>query len=536
MSSDSNYKKGTPSEPSARPVELHDDLYREIFAHSKEAIAIIDPDGFYLRQNGAHFTLLGYADDHLEGQTPALYMGESAFREILKILHSRGDYAGEINCRTRSGDDRDFELTVFTMRSGLGEPQCYVTIMRDITTRKHTEEKLAQLLVRERIARGDAEKANLLKDEFLATLSHELRTPLNAVIGWSRMLMSGRLDHESSAHAIEVIERNAWAQKQIIEDILDVSRVVTGKLQLNVVPVDLIAVVNAALEATRPALEAKEIRIEKYVPVGLRLVAGDADRLQQVVWNLLSNAAKFTPSGGVVTIRVTQDDASIEIEVRDTGPGIAPEFLPHVFERFRQADGSTTRTHGGLGLGLAIVRHLVELHGGVIGAENASAGAGAIFTVKLPLASYDLMPEAGTSGQSASEQQSNVELEDLKILVVEDEIDTLDLLTVDLTTHGARVRGVASADEALELLDADRFDLLISDIGIAGTDGYDLIEQVREREAKHEEHIPAVALTAYARAQERIRAIAAGYNTHVAKPVDIRELIAVVKCLTGKMA
>lgn len=237
-----------------------------------------------------------------------------------------------------------------------------------------------------------------------------------------------------------------------------------------------------------------------------------------------------------MTIRVTQDDASIEIEVRDTGPGIAPEFLPHVFERFRQADGSTTRTHGGLGLGLAIVRHLVELHGGVIGAENASAGAGAIFTVKLPLASYDLMPEAGTSGQSASEQQSNVELEDLKILVVEDEIDTLDLLTVDLTTHGARVRGVASADEALELLDADRFDLLISDIGIAGTDGYDLIEQVREREAKHEEHIPAVALTAYARAQERIRAIAAGYNTHVAKPVDIRELIAVVKCLTGKMA
>jgi signal transduction histidine kinase len=271
------------------------------------------------------------------------------------------------------------------MRSGVGEPQCYVSIKRDITARKQTEAKLAQLLVRERTARADAEKANRLKDEFLATLSHELRTPLNAVIGWSRILKAGRLDNESSVHAIEVIERNAWAQKQIIEDILDVSRVITGKLQLHLGPVSLVPVVNAALDAVRPAFEAKDIRVQTQFSDDLKVIAGDANRLQQVVWNLLSNASKFTPVGGTVGIRVSQDETYAEIEIRDTGPGIDTEFLPHVFERFRQADGSTTRTHGGLGLGLAIVRHLVELHGGQIAAENISPGSGAIFTVKLPL-------------------------------------------------------------------------------------------------------------------------------------------------------
>jgi len=372
------------SEPVARPVELDSKLYREIFAHSREAIAIIDPDGFYLQQNGAHFTLLGYEDDDLEGNTPAIYLGEETFHRIFQRLVRTGEYSGETIGRTKSGEERIIELSVFTMRSGLGEPQCYVSINRDITARKKTEEKLAQLLVRERTARADAEKANRLKDEFLATLSHELRTPLNAVIGWSRVLKTGRLDSDSSAHAIDVIERNAWAQKQIIEDILDVSRVITGKLQLHLGPVDLVSIVNAALDAVKPALEAKYIKVETHLRNDLTAI-GDADRLQQIVWNLLSNASKFTPVGGTVGIRVDHDDRYYEIEIRDTGPGIDNEFLPHVFERFRQADGSTTRTHGGLGLGLAIVRHLVELHGGVIAAENASSGSGAIFTVKLPL-------------------------------------------------------------------------------------------------------------------------------------------------------
>lgn len=536
MSQEAFSRQQASNEPMARPVELHADLYREIFSHSKEAIAIIDPDGVYLQQNGAHFTLLGYADDDLEGKTPATYLGEQAFQAIFKQLTDSGDFSGETICRTKSGEDRIIELSVFTMRSGLGEPLCYVSIKRDITARKKTEEKLAQLLVRERSARAEAEKANRLKDEFLATLSHELRTPLNAVLGWARILKSGRLDKDSSGHAIEVIERNAWAQKQIIEDILDVSRVITGKLQLHLGPVDLIAVVNAALDAVRPALEAKEIKIETNYQAGLKVIAGDLDRLQQVVWNLLSNASKFTPAGGVVEVCVTQDETFARIDVRDTGPGIAGEFLPHVFERFRQADGSTTRTHGGLGLGLAIVRHLVELHGGVIAAENAAGGLGAIFTVKLPLPTSELSLELIPPPTPLEENLIDVDLENVRILVVEDQLDALDLITIDLAEHGAKVRGASSAADAIALLRSEQFDLLISDIGMADTDGYNLIRQVRNQEGAEGEHIPAIALTAYARTQDRVRAIAAGYNTHVAKPVEIKELITVVKCLIGKIA
>ena len=535
MSQEGSSRKQSPAEPTAKPVELHADLYREIFSHSKEAIAIIDPDGYYLQQNGAHFTLLGYADDDLKGKTPAIYLGKETFEDIFTKIGATGDYSGETVCRTKSGEERNIELSVFTMRSGLGEPLCYVSIKRDITTRKRTERALDQLLIRERTARADAEKANRLKDEFLATLSHELRTPLNAVIGWSRILKSGRLDDESSGHAIEVIERNAWAQKQIIEDILDVSRVITGKLQLHLGPVNLVSVVNAALDAVRPALEAKDIRVETHYENRLRIIAGDADRLQQVVWNLLSNASKFTPVGGVVAVRVGQDETNVEIQVSDTGPGIDAEFLPHVFERFRQADGSTTRTHGGLGLGLAIVRHLVELHGGMIGAENRKPGSGAVFTVRLPLPSNELNLESAPPLTLLQEHVTDVDLKGVRILVVEDELDALDLLTIDLAEHGATVRGASSATQALELLNSDQFDLLISDIGMADTDGYKLIQQVRNQEGEKGEHLPAIALTAYARTQDRIRAIAAGYSTHVAKPVEIRELVSVVKCLTGKI-
>ena len=699
------------AQPSARPVELDAALYREIFAHSREAIAITDPNGVYLQQNGAHFTLLGYSDEDLEGHTPALDLGAKTFAGITHQLAETGEYSGEIVCRTKNGEDLNIELSVFTMRSGLGEPLCYVSIKRDITRRtreitarrrseqrlalqygitrilsrsidfvegtheilqtvceglgwqvgvlwavdhqgealrcidfwhhpaisidgfetvsrkrtftrgvglpgriwssakpawipdvsrdsnfprmshaaeaglrgafgfpihlgdeivgvmeffsqemrqpdqdlndiiasvglqigqfherKRAEEKLAHLLVRERAARADAEKANRLKDEFLATLSHELRTPLNAVLGWARMLKAGRLDLESSLHAIEVIERNAWAQKQIIEDILDVSRVITGKLQLHLAPVDLIGVVKAALDAVRPALEAKDIAVEESYQEGLKVIAGDADRLQQVIWNLLSNASKFTPVGGTVAIRVTQDKTYVAIEIIDTGPGIDPDFLPHVFERFRQADGSTTRTHQGLGLGLAIVRHLVELHGGVISADNLDLRSGAIFTVKLPLPSTELALERPSASGEFEEIETEIDLAGVRILVVEDDLDALDLITIDLAEHGAKVRGVASAVEALSLLENEPFDLLISDIGMADTDGYNLIKQVRHQEGDRPDHIPAIALTAYARAQDRIRAIAAGYNTHVAKPVEIRELVTVVKCLIGRIA
>lgn len=404
--------------------------------------------------------------------------------------------------------------------------------------RKRAEDKLAALLESERTARADAEKANRLKDEFLATLSHELRTPLNAVIGWSRMLHSGRLDSDGSKHAVEVIERNAWAQKQIIEDILDVSRVITGKLQLNLSPVDLVAVVDAALDAVRPAMEAKEIKVETLIDSSLRLVSGDADRLQQVVWNILSNAAKFTPAGGKIEIAVNQTNGGVEVQVKDSGPGIDPAFLPHVFERFRQADGSTTRMHGGLGLGLAIVRHLVELHGGTIGVENRENQHGAIFTVRLPLPSGDLHPEtlanaAGMSKESRSEAPS---LEGLRILIIDDETDALDLIGVELTQHGAKVTAASNAQDALTALATDEFDLLISDIGMPNTDGYDLIRQIRAQESSRHQRIPAVALTAYARVQDRMRAIMAGFNTHVAKPVEANELLTVVASLVGRLS
>ena len=402
--------------------------------------------------------------------------------------------------------------------------------------RKRAEERLAALLESEMAARADAEKANRLKDEFLATVSHELRTPLNAVIGWSRMLSSGRLDSEGAKHALEVVERNAWAQKQIIEDILDVSRVITGKLQLNLSPVDLVSVVDAALDAVRPAMEAKEIRIETLIDSSLRLISGDADRLQQVVWNLLSNAAKFTPAGGKIEISVNQDAGQVEIQVKDSGPGIDPVFLPHVFERFRQADGSTTRTHGGLGLGLAIVRHLVELHGGTIAVENREERQGAIFTVRLPLPSGDLHPEAlANAAGSLRNSAETPSLEGLRILLVEDETDALDLISVELAQHGARVTGAANAEEALQALEDAEFDLMISDIGMPNTDGYELIRQIRGQENSRHQRIPAVALTAYARVQDRMRAIMAGFSTHVAKPVEANELITVVASLVGRL-
>jgi len=405
------------------------------------------------------------------------------------------------------------------------------------TQRKRAEHELAELLERESSARADAEKANRLKDEFLATLSHELRTPLNAVIGWSRMLNSGRLDRESSLHAQEVIERNAWAQKQIIEDILDVSRVITGKLQLKLGPVELETVVEAALDAVRPAMEAKEIKIETKVDSNLRAISGDSDRLQQVVWNVLSNAAKFTPTGGKVDIRVRQNGTHALIQVKDSGPGIDPAFLPYVFERFRQADGSTTRTHGGLGLGLAIVRHLVELHGGTIAVENGRESQGANFTISLPLPTGFLQKEILERANAAFEARpaEQPDLKGLNILIVDDEPDALDVITVELVQYGANVTGVDNAEEALKFLEKRRFDLLVSDIGLPKMDGYELIRRVRKQEEGRERRIPAVALTAYAQVQDRMQAILAGFSTHVAKPIEANELVTVVASLAGRL-
>ena len=518
-------------------TELRHDLYRAIFSNSREPIAIIDLQGVYLEQNAAHAELLGYSDDELRNQTPAMHLGEEVFAGIARALAANGEYRGEVVSKTKSGELKQIGLSAFAMRSESGEPLCYVGVKRDITKSKQAEEDRLDLLRRETAARADAERANRLKDEFLATLSHELRTPLNAVIGWSRMLGSGRLDRESAKHAVEVIERNAWAQKQIIEDILDVSRVITGRLQLNLSSVNLATVVDAALDTLRPAMEAKEIQIETQFDSGLRMIAGDAYRLQQVVWNLLSNAAKFTPNNGKIEISVNQTATHALIQVRDTGPGIDSEFLPHVFERFSQADGSTTRTHGGLGLGLAIVRHLVELHGGTIAVENRGDGAGAIFTVRLPLPSGELHAEtlAGADSAFKDARLGPASLEGLRVLIVDDETDALDLMTVELAQHGAVVTGATNAADAFKILAAGEIDLLISDIGMPLMDGYDLIRELRKKEISAGAHLPAVALTAYARVQDRMRAIMAGYSTHVAKPVDVIELVTVVASLAGRI-
>lgn len=521
------------------------DLYQQIFTHSNTPVAIIDREGHYLAQNSAHADLLGYTDGELQGKTPAIHMGAETFALVARELIESGEYRGEITCHTKSGDARQLELSAFSVRNAAGEPVCYVGIKRDITERKQahdalrrSEAELAQLLLRERAARAEAEQANRLKDEFLATVSHELRTPLNAIMGWSRMLRSGKLDAESCDHALEVVERNALVQKQIIEDILDVSRVITGKLQLNLSPVDLDSVIDAAFDAVRPALKAKEIQIKKQIEPGLRMISGDSERLQQVIWNLLSNAAKFAPEGGEVALDLRQHNNHLQIQVSDTGPGIDPDFLPFVFERFRQADGSTTRTHGGLGLGLAIVRHLLELHGGAIRAENRKEGTGAIFTVSLPLPSGELRAE-DVPGALAKDTASSNELPNLSgitILVVDDESDALDLIAMELTNCGAKVCAYLSAAEALEALETLNVDLLISDISMPEQDGYQFIRKIRAREAVSQARkISAVALTGHARAQDRMRALISGYDTHVAKPIETNELLTVVASLVGRL-
>ncbi|MBD0372418.1 MAG: PAS domain S-box protein [Pyrinomonadaceae bacterium] len=384
-----------------------------------------------------------------------------------------------------------------------------------------------------------AQEANRMKDEFLATLSHELRTPLTAILGWSSMLRAGQLDNETARRAFEAIERNAKSQRQIIEDLLDVSRIITGKLRLDLREVEPSLLIDSAIEAVRPAAEAKGVRIQKLTGTGVSHLTGDPSRLQQVFWNLLSNAVKFTPAGGRVQISLERKDSQLEIAVSDTGQGISAEFLPYVFDRFRQADSTTTRKHGGLGLGLAIVRHLVELHGGTVRAESAGVGQGATFTVTLPLVSdYRQGAEEELVQMLRRDEQSALEcperLDGLKILAVDDEADTRELLRVTLTKCGAEVTTASSAREALNLLSASRPDVLISDIGMPDEDGYELIKRIRELPEESGGGIPAVALTAYARAEDRLRILRSGYQMHVAKPVELAELIAVIASLTGR--
>ena len=398
----------------------------------------------------------------------------------------------------------------------------------------------ARLLDKEQRARAAAEAASRAKDEFLAVLSHELRTPLNAVYGWARMLRSGEVQGAAVTRALDVIMRNANAQVQLIDDMLDVSRIVTGKMRLDVRPVDLRAVVEAALDVVRPAAEAKDIRLQAVLDPSAFGVTGDPDRLQQVIWNLLINAVKFTPRDGRIQVHLQRVNSHVEIQVSDSGQGIAPDVLPHVFERFQQGDSTSTRRHTGLGLGLALVRHLVELHGGTVEASSAGEGQGATFTVKLPVAiarpDGEVRPLRTRTHPTAAVPVSSLgpSLRGLRILVVDDDRDGLDLLSTMLINGGAEVRSSPSVAEGLAALQAWRPDVLISDIEMPGEDGYTFIRRVRALDDAKLARTPAVALTAYGRVEDRLRTLSAGYSMHVPKPVDPTELTTIVASLAGR--
>ncbi|HXG86554.1 MAG TPA: ATP-binding protein [Pyrinomonadaceae bacterium] len=409
-------------------------------------------------------------------------------------------------------------------------------VMLDITERKEAEKVREELLESEQKARAAAETANRLKDDFLATVSHELRTPLNAILGWTNLLSSGRLNAEDTSRALQTVRRNAKNQAEIIEDLLDVSRILSGKLNLQMKSIDPLELVKTAVESLKPAADAKKIRLAQTIENGVAPISGDAGRLQQVIWNLLSNAVKFTPEGGEIEIKVGRalDDENLEIVVRDTGSGIKPEFLPLVFDRFLQADGSTTRAHGGLGLGLAIVRHLVELHGGKVLAESEGEGRGATFTLKFPLAqTNDRNTETGTESLTDDKNGDDAldfegRLAGVEVLVVDDEADNLELIKTFLERCGARVAAAKSMPEALARLEQSAPDVLISDIGMPEADGYELIRAVRRLPPERGGGVPAVALTAYARLEDKTRALESGFQKHLSKPMEFAELVATV--------
>ena len=417
-------------------------------------------------------------------------------------------------------------LTVSPIRDDDGVVIGASKIARDITDRKQADTERAELL-------AVAQDANRLKDQFLATLSHELRTPLNAIVGYIRMMRSGLLPNERIGAAYEVVDRNATSLTRIVDDILDVSRIIAGKVRLNVQTVDLPLVVRDAIETMVPAAAAKGIRLDVAVDPQAGPVSGDAERLQQVIWNLLSNAVKFTPRGGTVALQVRRVESHIEVVVSDTGVGIDAALLPHIFERFRQGEGATTREYGGLGLGLAIVRHLVELHGGTVHAASGGEGQGATFRVRLPLAAVQAsqalpdqpaLPWHGAGGNLA-------DLSALRILAVDDDRDALALINEVLTTAGADVRTAASAASALAQIEEWKPDVLVSDLGLPQMDGFELIKQIRAAECGQVSQLPAAALSAYARSEDRAKALRSGFGLHLTKPIDPVELVAAIAAL-----
>jgi PAS domain S-box-containing protein len=491
-----------------------------------------------------HFWLTPDADIDLDRFYSLIHEKDREFTRLAleQALYKRRPYDVEYRTVAPDGRIRWVRARGRAYYDEDGNPTRLDGITLDISDLKRAEHHLEETLALERAARGEAERVNRMKDEFLATLSHELRTPLNAILGWSQLLIRSPEAFEKVQEGLQTIERNARAQTQIIEDLLDMSRIISGKVRLDVQHLVLADVVTAAVESVRPSVEVKGLRLRTVLDPYAGPVAGDANRLQQVVWNLLTNAIKFTARGGQIQVILERINSHLELSVSDTGEGIAPEFLPHIFERFRQADASTTRRHAGLGLGLSIVKQLVELHGGTIRAKSPGLGHGSTFIILLPVAIAELTnaslksdrepPRADSAGPLLVEPPS---LYNLTILVVDDDPDARNLLKRILSDEGASVLAASSTLEALEILLRTRPDLLVSDIAMPESDGYDLIRKVRSLGSADGGSIPAVALTAFARSEDRQRALLAGYQIHVSKPVDPAELVAVCANIAGRL-
>lgn len=506
---------------------------------SEDAIISKTLEGTITSWNAAAEQLFGYSAEEAIGKSILMLFPQELLAEEAEIIGkvSRGEriHHHETYRLRKDGTKVQLSLSISPIKSGGGQVIGASKIARDISNQIRQQQEREALLESERAARSEAERASMLKDEFLATLSHELRTPLSAILGWSQVLATRR-DDTDLEEGLDAIQRNARTQTQLIEDLLDMSRIVSGKVRLDVQWTDLGDVIDAAVEAVRPSVDAKSIRLRKIIDPHAGPVSGDPTRLQQVVWNLLTNAIKFTPKGGKVDVLLERVNSHLEITVHDSGVGIPPEMLSVIFERFRQADSSTTRAFGGLGLGLSIVKHLVELHGGTVRAKSPGHEKGATFIVTLPLAPFrpDEVRIHPKTSKPNKFDSAEIDLQGVKIFVVDDEIDTRKLLIRLLSDCGAEVKAFSNAGDTLDELVHNKPHLLISDIGMPLMDGYQFMQQVRALETPETKPLPAIALTAFARSEDRTRAMIAGYDMHVAKPIEAQELLATVANVAGR--
>lgn len=528
-----------------REVAESEARFRQLADAMPQMVWVTRSDGHHEYYNRRWYEFTGVPNGSTDGEAwNGMFHPDDQERAwaAWRLSLATGDpYEVEYRLRHHSGEYRWTLGRALPIRDANGRVERWFGTCTDIDAIKGLERDREALLVSERAARATAEQAGRMKDEFLATLSHEIRTPLNAILGWSQIMRHSK-DDADFAQGLDVIERNARAQSQIVEDLLDMSRIISGKVRLDVQRLDVSFIVRSAVESARPTAEAKSLRLQSVIdPLHGLAVSGDASRLQQVLWNLLSNAIKFTPKNGRVQVLLERVNSHIEISVIDTGEGIDPEFLPFVFDRFRQADASTTRRHGGLGLGLSIVKQLVELHGGSISVKSAGQAKGATFTVALPLivahpelkADVERRHPRIAPGTNASPSACD-DIRGVRVLVVDDEADARALVKRLLEDCHAVVTAAGSAGEAVELIKTGRFDVLVSDIGMPNEDGYSLIRRVRRLAKENGRDIPAIALTAYARAEDRMKAVSAGFLMHVAKPVEPAELVTMVAGAAGR--